>query len=148
MLRLVSLLAVVVLAACGGNGGASADQYRRDANAICLTAATSASAVPPPADSAESVAAYSAQVGAIREQETRDLDALEPPDALAERHRALVNAAGVIVRSLQDLEAAAKRGDKRAAAAASATGASAAAKARSAASDLGLDQCGRPGRPR
>lgn len=147
MKPLVPLLAVSVLAACGGNGNA-AEQYRTDANAICLAATSAAEQVPAPTDSAAAVATYAAAARAIREQEARDLDALEPPSGLAEEHRALVSASGGIVRSLLDLEAAAKRGDKQAAAAASSAGASAAAKARTAADKLGLDQCGRPGRPR
>ncbi len=147
MKRLVILGAVLTLAACGGGDG-DATQYRADANAICLTATSAAEQVPAPADSAEAVASYAAAARAIREQEARDLAAVEPPSDLAEEHEALVSASGGIVRSLLDLEAAAKRGDKQAAAAASTAGASAAAKARTAASKLGLDQCGRPGRPR
>lgn len=141
-------MGVAALAGCGGGGDGSPDDYRQAANAVCTRAAAAAMAIPSPSDSAESVAAYSGAVGAIREDETRDLAALDPPNDLEEAHTDLVNASGAIVRSLHDLEQAARRADKQAAAAAAATGARAAVKARAAASELELDACGRPGKAR
>jgi hypothetical protein len=144
--KLLVLIAVgIVLAGCGGDGSPSAAGYREQAEEICSTATRDAAAIPPPSDSAESVAAYGESAGAIRERETVALSQLEPPDELRKSHELLVNASGAIVRSLSDLAAAAQRGDRAAAAAASAAGARAAAQARRAAGELELPACGNPG---
>ncbi len=147
--RLIGALAgaVLVLAGCGGSG-TSAEEYREEATEICTTAAREASDVPPPSDDAASVAEYGNAVAEIRERETVALDELEPPDELEAAHRQLVNASGAIVRSLNDLAAAAEREDRDAAAAAAATGSRAADQARRAAEELELPACGQRGQAR
>ena len=148
-MKALSLVALcLVLAGCGGDDGPSAAGYREQAEEICATATREAAAVPPPSDSAESVAAYGAAIGKIRQNEAVALSELEPPDDLEKAHTLLVNASGAIVRSLSDLTAAAKRGDRTAAGAASAAGARAAAQARRAAGELDLPSCGEPGAAR
>jgi len=142
------LLLLVAFAGCGGDGGPSIEGYRDEANDICATATRDAAAVTPPADSAESVAAYSEAVGEVRSREAVALSELEPPSELEKSHELLVNASGAIVRSLADLTSAAGRGDQTAAQAAATAGARAAAQARRAANELGLDSCGKPGAPR
>ena len=146
MKLLATILAVVALAGCAGDDEPSAADYREQANRICEAATRDAAAVTPPADSAAAVAAYSDAVGAIRQREAAALDELEPPNKLEKPHRLLVNASGAIVRSLADLARAAEREDQVAAQAASSAGARAAAQARSAAGELGLSSCGKPGR--
>lgn len=146
--KLAPLLCLVLtLAACGGDG-TSTDEYREQATEICETATREAAELDPPSDSAESVAAYGEAAAAIREREVVALDELDPPDELAADHRLLVNASGAIVRSLNDLAAAAEREDRAAAAAAASAGTRAAIQARQAASDLELPRCGQPGLPR
>jgi hypothetical protein len=145
-LRLASLLCLLLaLAGCGG-GGTSASEYREQAEEICTTATREAADVPPPSDTAASVAEYGDAVAGIRERETVALDGLEPPDELQAVHRRLVNASGAIVRSLTDLARAAEREDRDAAAAAAAAGNRAADQARRAAEELELPLCGQPGR--
>jgi len=146
--KLAPLLCLVLtLAACGGDG-TSAEEYREQATEICETATIEAAELDPPSDSAESVAAYGEAAAAIREREVVALDELDPPEELAADHRLLVNASGAIVRSLNDLAAAAEREDRAAAAAAAGAGTRAAIQARQAASDLELPRCGQPGLPR
>ena len=139
------LAAVVALAGCGG--GTSASDYREQAEEICTTATREAAEVPPPSDTAASVAEYGDAVAEIRERETVALDELEPPDELESAHNRLVNASGAIVRSLNDLARAAEREDRQAAAAAAALGDRAADQARRAAEELELPACGQPGAP-
>jgi hypothetical protein len=147
--KLLGLLTLgLALAGCRGDAGPSAAGYREQAEQICRSATSEAAAVGPPTDSAESVAAYSEAVGDIREREAVALSELEPPEGLEESHSLLVNASGAIVRSLDDLTQAARRGDRTAAQAASAAGARAAAQARRAADELGLQSCGKPGTAR
>ena len=145
-MRPTLLLLVLALAGCGGDDGPSAEGYREQAEEICATAVRDAAAVTPPADSAESVAAYSEAVGEIRAREALALDELEPPSELVKSHELLVNASGAIVRSLTDLARAAKREDQTAAQAAAEAGSRAAVQARRAAGELGLVACGKPGR--
>jgi hypothetical protein len=146
--KLAPLLCLVLtLGACGGDG-TSADEYREQATEICETATREAAELDPPSDSAQSVAAYGAAAAAIREREVVALDELDPPEELAADHRLLVNASSAIVRSLNDLAAAAEREDRAAAAAAASAGTQAATQARQAASDLELPRCGQPGLPR
>ncbi len=144
---LARVLSVLALAGCGGDDAPSAEEYRADATEICQTATLEAAELEPPSDSAASVAEYGEAAAAIREREAVALDGLEPPEELAADHRRFVNASGAVVRSLHDLAAAAGREDRTAAEAASAAGARAAVQARQAASDLGLPDCGQPGRP-
>jgi len=145
-LRVALLLtAVAALAGCGG--GTSAGDYREQAEEICTTATREAADVPPPSDTAASVAEYGDAVAEIRERETVALDELEPPDELESAHNQLVNASGAIVRSLKDLARAAERGDRQAAAAAAALGDRAADQARRAAEELEVPACGQPGAP-
>jgi hypothetical protein len=139
------LAAVVALAGCGG--GTSASDYREQAEEICTTATREAADVPPPSDTAASVAEYGDAVAEIRERETVALDELEAPDELESAHNQLVNASGAIVRSLNDLARAAEREDRQAAAAAAALGDRAADQARRAAEELELPACGQPGAP-
>ena len=141
--RIAVLGSVVALAGCGG--GTSASEYREQAEEICTTATSEASEVPPPSDTAESVAEYGDAVAEIRERETVALDELDPPDDLEAAHRQLVNASSAIVRSLNDLARAAERDDRTAAAAAAAMGDRAADQARRAADELELPACGQPG---
>ena len=145
-LRVAPLLAVVVAfaASCGGT---SASDYREQAEEICTAATREAADVPPPSDTAASVAEYGDAVAEIRERETVELDELEPPDELESAHNRLVNASGAIVRSLNDLARAAEREDRQAAAAAAALGDRAADQARRAAEELELPACGQPGAP-
>ena len=145
-LRAVLLLAAVAaLAGCGG--GTSASDYREQAEEICTTATREAADVPPPSDTAASVAEYGDAAAEIRERETIALDELEPPDELESAHDQLVNASGAIVRSLNDLARAAEREDRQAAAAAAALGDRAADQARRAAEELELPACGQPSAP-
>ena len=139
------LAAVAALAGCGG--GTSASDYREQAEEICTTATREAADVPPPSDTAASVAEYGDAVAEIRERETVALDELEAPDELESAHNQLVNASGAIVRSLNDLARAAEREDRQAAAAAAALGDRAADQARRAAEELELPACGQPGAP-
>jgi hypothetical protein len=143
-LRFALLLgAVAALAGCGG--GTSASEYRDQAEEICTTASREAAEVPPPSDTAASVAEYGDAVAEVRQRETVALDELEPPDELESAHRQLVNASGAIVRSLNDLARAAEREDRAAAAAAAAMGDRAADQARRAAEELEVPACGQPG---
>ena len=146
-LRLASLLSLL-LAFAGCGGGTSASEYREQAEKICTTATGEAADVPPPSDTAASVAEYGDAVAGIRQRETVALDELDPPDELRAAHRQLVNASGAIVRSLNDLARAAEREDRDAAAAAAATGDRAADQARRAAEELELPACGQPGQAR
>ena len=145
-LQVVLLLAAAAaLAGCGG--GTSASDYREQAEAICTTATREAADVPPPSDTAASVAEYGDAVAEIRERETVALDELEAPDELESAHNQLVNASSAIVRSLNDLARAAEREDRQAAAAAAVLGDRAADQARRAAEELELPACGQPGAP-
>jgi hypothetical protein len=144
---LALVLCVLALAGCAGDGAPTAEEYRTEATEICQTATLEAAELDPPSDDAASVAEYGEAAAAIREREAVALDELEPPEELEADHRLLVNASGAIVRSLNDLAAAAGREDRAGAAAAAAAGARAAIQAREAASDLGLPQCGQPGQP-
>lgn len=145
----LALLACLLLALAGcGDDGTSAAEYREQAEEICTTAAGEAADVPPPSDTAASVAEYGDAVAEIRQRETVALDELDPPGELEPAHTQLVNASGAIVRSLNDLARAAERDDRTAAAAAAAMGDRAADQARRAAEELELPSCGQPGQAR
>lgn len=145
----LALLACLLLALAGcGDDGTSAAEYREQAEEICTTAAGEAADVPPPSDTAASVAEYGDAVAEIRQRETVALDELDPPGELEPAHTQLVNASGAIVRSLNDLARAAERDDRTAAAAAAAMGDRAADQARRAAEELELSSCGQPGQAR
>jgi hypothetical protein len=100
---LVALAGIVCLAACGGDEGPSADEYRVAAERACATATADARRVPAPSDSAPSVAAYSAAILPIRRREAGALRALTPPDDLANAHDDLVQAADAMARKSTSL---------------------------------------------
>lgn len=106
MLRSPALLAaILVLAACGGDGGGdrlSAEEYRQQANEICAEANTDLRALQIP-DSLDELDAFVADAKPIVDRALEDLDDLEPPQELDGDHDRWVDQNRRMAEALDDL---------------------------------------------
>lgn len=107
----LTLTCAVVLAACGGGGGLSAEEYRSQGNAACDRYEEDVQALPQP-ESIEDVPAYAE--GAQQRLDTLidDLEALEPPSELRDQHDQLIVLGRESVEEIGKLKAAGESGQQ------------------------------------
>lgn len=134
--------ALVVAAGCGGDDGASPEDYVRDGNAACARAEQAAGDVERPStDSAEAVAGYASAVLPIARERLESFRELEPPQEQERFHERLVLEQERLVAAVETLADAAAREDRVTAARAATEGAGARERSRLLFQQLGLTRC-------
>jgi hypothetical protein len=109
--RSAAVLAVALLAACGGgNDRLSEPEFRERANAICADFERQIDALSEPS-SAEEVERFAAQASDLARRGVDELRALEPPAALEEDYDRFLDEGDAVVELSERLERAARDRD-------------------------------------
>jgi hypothetical protein len=119
-------VAALAFAGCGGGGSSSTstgatgasggtplsqDEFVTQANDVCGTASNQAAALKKPTDVASTVD-YLAQALTIYSDLNTKLQAITPPADLQDKYNQLLSSEQATISGVQDMEAAAKAGDK------------------------------------
>lgn len=99
-------ICAVALAACGGDDSLSAEEYRAQGNAACDRYERDVGALEQP-QSVDEVPEYAEQAAARLTELIDELDALAPPDDLADGHEELVGLGRDSTAKLEELQAVA-----------------------------------------
>jgi hypothetical protein len=108
----IAATAVVASACGGGNGGGelSADEFRRQADAICAEFEAKLDAVEPPA-SADDIERFVNEAVPIIEDGTRELNALDPPEEFEDEWTRVVEINEENLETIRDVQAAYEDGN-------------------------------------
>ena len=112
-MRAFLTLSVVVLAACGGGGGAKVATvpFAPTAGAICTAANAKLASLPDPGGTAKGVAAYAAGAQQINAEALARLRVLEPPAATATAWRLYLVRLSEFITVTEEIATAAQGGD-------------------------------------
>ncbi len=105
------LTCAAALAACGGDDGLSAEEYREQGNAACERYEADVRELPQP-QSIDDVAPYAGKAQARLAELIDELDELEPPSDLKEQHDQLIRLGRNGVQEIKKLEAAGESGQQ------------------------------------
>jgi hypothetical protein len=84
---LLTLTALLALAACGGDEGLSAEEYRSQARQICQDADRATEAVEEPTRAtSQAIVDYFKRLLQANERSTKRFESLDPPDELQDAH--------------------------------------------------------------
>lgn len=145
---LAPLLALVLVAGCGGGNGErlSHEEFVAQADAICERQVAKIKAVPQP-ESLEELDEYAEKVIPLAKEEVEQLHELEPPQADEEKVEQMLDDVEATVSAVERIGEAAKAGDQAQLQAAIAEGQAADARAERTSRELGLKVCGVETRP-
>ena len=142
--RIAALVALLLVAGCGGDSGGgqlSAEELRRQADAICAKYDERFQALGEPS-SPEELETFLAEGIPLFEQQTAELEELNPPDELEDDWNRAMEVQHEGIATIRELRDAVGEGDADRIQELSAEAESSSAESNQLARDLGLETCG------
>jgi hypothetical protein len=111
--RAPALLMVLLITACGGGDDdrLSPQEFREQADALCVTYYDEAAEIDPPS-TLEEVPGWAEELGALQDRSVDDLRALRPPEEFADRWEKILDLIDENRARLTEIREAAERGDE------------------------------------